>query len=81
MMPANEADRPQMERIVPSDALESLLGAFDLLADDEQRVAAAEIVRRVSQRESPPLDDETIDRIADESFLEYDRREAADAEG
>lgn len=27
----------------------------------------------------PPLDDETIDRIADESFLEYDAREAEEA--
>jgi hypothetical protein len=27
----------------------------------------------------PPLDDETINRIADESFLEYDAREAEDA--
>jgi hypothetical protein len=30
--------------------------------------------------DNPPLDDETIDRIAEESFLEYDAREAVDVE-
>lgn len=63
-----------------SDALESLLRAFDHLTDDEQQIAASEIVRRVSQRESPPLDDETIDRIAEESFLAFDAREASDSD-
>jgi hypothetical protein len=29
-----------------------------------------------SESEYPPLDDETLSRIADESFLEYDIREA-----
>jgi hypothetical protein len=31
------------------------------------------------QSDTPPLDEETINRIADESFLEYDAREAEDA--
>jgi hypothetical protein len=36
---------------------------------DEHREAFVEV---------PPLDDDTINRIADESFLEYDSREAAE---
>jgi predicted RNase H-like HicB family nuclease len=66
---------------VSSAAIQSILNAFDLLSADEQREAAYEILRRTRELELPPLDDETIDRLADESFREYDAREAADAEG
>jgi len=66
---------------VSSDGVQGLFGAFDRLTADEQREAAFEILRRTRELELPSLDDETIDRIADESFLEYDIREAADAEG
>jgi hypothetical protein len=67
-----------MGRILMSDALESLPGAFDLRSEAERRMAASEIVRRVNVRESTPLDDEIIDRIARESFLASDVREASD---
>jgi len=65
---------------VRADAIQDLLSAFDHLTADEQRVAVYEILRRSSELDLQPLEDETIDQIADQSFLEYDAREAADAE-
>jgi len=62
-------------------AIQNLLNDFDRLTADEQREAVYAILRRTSDLDLPPLDDETIDRIADESFLEYDARESAGAEG
>jgi hypothetical protein len=64
-----------------SEPVRDLLGAFDRLTEPDQREFVSEILRRTSSLEWPPLDDETIDRIADESFLEYDKREADDARG
>jgi hypothetical protein len=62
-------------------AVQSVLEAFERLTDDEQRQVVREIlVRTRDVVEVPPLDYETIDRIADESFLEYNAREAAGAE-
>lgn len=57
-----------------------LLESFERLSDSERYEAAVEILRRTPLEDDGPLDDETIDRIAEESFLEYDAREAADAE-
>jgi hypothetical protein len=64
-----------------SEPVQDLLRAFDRLTDDDQRDFFSEILRRTKDLEWPPLDDEAISRIADESFLEYDIREAADAQG
>jgi hypothetical protein len=64
-----------------SAPVRDLLRAFDQLTDDDQRDFFSEIMRRTRDLEWPPLDEETINRIADESFLEYDNREAADAQG
>jgi hypothetical protein len=70
---------------IDSDSLSApirdLLRAFDQLTDDDQWEFFSEIMRRTKDLEWPPLDEETINRIADESFLEYDNREAADAQG
>jgi hypothetical protein len=63
------------------DQVQNLIMAFDRLTEVQQREFATEVLRRTRDLEWPPLDDETIDRIADESFLEYDIREAADAQG
>jgi hypothetical protein len=57
-----------------------LLDAFDRLEEPNKRDFLWEIIRRTKDLELPPLDEETINRIADESFLEYDIREAADAQ-
>jgi hypothetical protein len=64
-----------------SGPVRDLLRAFDQLTDDDRRDFFSEIMRRTKDLEWPPLDEETINRIADESFLEYDNREAADAQG
>jgi hypothetical protein len=69
------------ESVSMSEPVRHLLGAFDRLAECDRREFVSEILRRAGELEWPPLDEETIDRIADESFLEYDIREAADAHG
>ena len=63
------------------DQVQNLIMAFDRLTEGQQREFAAEVLRRARHLNWPPLDDETIDRIAEESFMEYDIREAADAQG
>lgn len=64
-----------------SDQVQNLIRAFDRLTEGEQREFAAAILQRARDLRWPPLDGETIDRIAEESFLQYDIREAADVEG
>lgn len=64
-----------------SAAVQQLLNAFERLSEDERRDALIELLMRADQLEYPPLDNETIDRIADEAFLEYELREAADGKG
>jgi hypothetical protein len=64
-----------------SDSVRELLGAFDRLTEPDQREFLTEILRRTGGLEFPPLDEETLTRIAEESFLEYDAREAANALG
>jgi len=63
-----------------SSAVQYVLDNFDRLSAPDKHEAFAEILRRARDLEVPSLDDETIDRIADEAFLEYDAREAADVE-
>jgi hypothetical protein len=63
-----------------SSAVQALIDAFDQLTTLERREAVDEILRRAQDTDNPPLDDETIDRLADESFLEYDAREAVDVQ-
>jgi hypothetical protein len=62
------------------DQVQSLIIAFDRLSEGQQREFAVEVLRRTRDLKWPPLDEETIDRIADESFIEYDIREAADVQ-
>jgi hypothetical protein len=52
--------------------------SFERLGAPDRREVLDEIIRRSRDLDWPPLDDETIDRIADEAFLEYDLREAND---
>ncbi len=61
-----------------SSAVLHFVESFNLLTEEEQREAATEILKLSIQLGYPPLDDQTIDRIAEETFLEYDAREAAD---
>jgi hypothetical protein len=64
-----------------SEQVKHLISAFDRLTESDQRVFAAAVLRRTRDLSWPPFDDETIDRIADESFIDYDAREAADVQG
>jgi hypothetical protein len=63
-----------------SEQVKHLISAFDRLTESDQREFAAAVLRRTRDLSWPPVDDETINRIADESFVEYDVREAADVE-
>jgi len=56
-------------------AVQSLLHAFDRRSKDEHREVASEILRRKLQLDYPPLNDETLSRPADETFLELNVRE------
>jgi hypothetical protein len=71
----------EIDSVSMSEPVRDLLSAFDRLAEQDQRDFLWEILRRTKDLELPPLDEETINRIAEESFLEYDIREAADAQG
>ena len=64
-----------------SNPVRDLLRAFDRLTEDDQWDFLSEILQRTKDLEWPLLDEEAISRIADESFLDYDIREAADAQG
>jgi hypothetical protein len=64
-----------------SGAVKQVLEALDQLSEADRHEAIVEILRRSGDVEYPPLDEDTINRIADDSFLEYDRREASDAKG
>ena len=61
-----------------TETVQNLLETFERLSEVERREAAAEILRRVTDEDYPPLDDQTIDQIANDTFLEYDAREAVD---
>jgi hypothetical protein len=61
-----------------TSAVRQLLESFDRLSEDERREAASEMLKRAPDFDYPPLDDETVDRLAEEVFLALDAREAAD---
>jgi len=61
-----------------STTAQLVLESFDRLSSEEKRRVVDEILRRTQDLDWPSIDDESIDQIADEAFLEYDLREAAD---
>ena len=63
-----------------STVVQFLLESFDHLASSDKRELLDAIIRRSRDLEWPPLEDDTINRIADDAFLEYDRRESNDGE-
>jgi hypothetical protein len=63
-----------------TDVAQSILTTFDGLPEDDQRLVAVEILRRTAHLEYGPLDDETLDRLADERFVALDNEEAANAD-
>ncbi len=52
--------------------------SFEALPLVEQREVMAELLRKTAQWDSPPLSDDELVRLADETFLEMDRREVSD---
>jgi hypothetical protein len=54
---------------------QNILSTFSLLPESEQRLVAAEILRRTVQWENEPLTDDDLARVADDLFLELDREE------
>jgi len=57
---------------------QQVLNSFNALPQLEQREVVAELLRKVAQWDTPPLTDDELARMADEVFLEMDRREETD---
>lgn len=57
---------------------QQLVARFDALPIVEQRAVMAELLSKAARWDNPPLTDDELARLADETFLELDRREAAD---
>jgi hypothetical protein len=56
-------------------AVRHLIDSFEQLSTSEQREAVREILRRSMSEPLAPLSDDALSEIAEESFLEFDRRE------
>ena len=54
---------------------QNILTVFSSLPESEQRLVAAEILRRTTQWDIDPLTDDDLSRVADDLFLELDREE------
>jgi hypothetical protein len=55
-----------------------IIDSFVALPVGEQREVIAELLRKTAHWDNPPISDDELARLADEQFLELDRREAAD---
>ena len=60
-----------------SDTAQSILNTFDALPAQDRKEVADEILRRVAGLEYGSVDEETLDRLADELFVTLDREETA----
>lgn len=58
--------------------VQSILETFERLGANEQLQVVHPLLLRTRELDLPALDDETIHRLAEESFLAYDADEAAD---
>ena len=61
-----------------TSTVQTFLESFQRLTEDERREATREILHLTTEVDNGLLDDEAFDRLAEEAFLEYDVREAAD---
>jgi hypothetical protein len=61
-------------------AVQELLAAFDALTEAEKHDAAAQVLRRVVEGESGDIAEDVLVAAAEELFLEFDAREAADGQ-
>jgi hypothetical protein len=60
-------------------AVRQLLDSFDALSETEKHQATVELLRRVQRDPFEAVPDEAFVAAAEELFLEFDAREAADA--
>jgi len=56
--------------------VQAILQSFEALPETDKRDLASEIVRRTLKSDQPPLSDEDLVSIAEETFLELDREES-----
>jgi hypothetical protein len=61
-----------------SSEAQDILSTFNALPAPAQHDAAVAILRQTADWDLGPIDDEGLAQIADELFMELDRREAAD---
>jgi hypothetical protein len=66
------------EMSLMTTSVRQLLESFDHLSEHERHEAAVEILRRATESDLPPLDDDALTEIAAMTFRELDEREAAD---
>jgi hypothetical protein len=57
---------------------QNIIAGFDALPQGEQREVLAALLQKSVYWDTPALADEDLLRLADERFLELDRREAMD---
>lgn len=62
-----------------SPAVEGMLRNFEGLSSQEQREVVAEVLRRGRNLEWPPLTDDDLLEISDETFVQIDENETRDA--
>jgi hypothetical protein len=62
-----------------SATVQKILDSIERLCDDEKRELVSEIIRRTVHLDLPPPTDEELVLLAEEIFLELDKRES-DAE-
>jgi hypothetical protein len=55
---------------------QDFLNSFDVLPESQQRVIAAEIIRRTASWTYDPISDDALTALADGLFVELDQREA-----
>jgi hypothetical protein len=60
-------------------AAHDLLNSFERLEETEKREVAVEILKRSALLDESPVGDEELIQIADQAFLELERRESENA--
>jgi hypothetical protein len=61
-----------------SATVQKILESMERLSDGEKRELVSEIIRRTVDLDFPPSTDEELVLLAEEIFLELDKRESAD---
>jgi hypothetical protein len=57
---------------------QNVISSFNALPAAEQHEVMVALLKKTATWDTPPLTDEELNRLADEVFLDLDRREAAD---